>query len=183
MAEPKGGGRSARQGGWTDNCTVCRAPADRPCSGEGPLAEVTITPDNPLTDPNLRLHRAVAVAYRAHRLPATKISDRRGRHRAADRFSTFVRQDNSRPAWSHAQGVELSDGPNLPSRAWRSRAANCLDAHKPNTLSACSRGISFRSPGNCLPGEGMSCAFMVRMLLAAHPPAQCFSSRVGENGT
>jgi hypothetical protein len=58
-----------------------------------------------------------------------------------------------------------------------------LDAHKPNTLSACSWVISFRSPGNCLPGEGMSCAVKVRMLLAGHPPAQRFSSRVAEDGT
>ncbi|MFL5137593.1 MAG: hypothetical protein ACJ8C9_02910 [Microvirga sp.] len=36
-----------------------------------------------------------------------KTLDRRGRQRAANRFGTLERQDNSRPAWSHAQGVAL----------------------------------------------------------------------------
>jgi hypothetical protein len=49
------------------------------------------------------------------------------------------------PAWTHAQRPE--------GRAWGSRERTMLDAHKPKTLSACSRVISFRSPGNCHPAR------------------------------
>ena len=45
-----------------------------------------------------------------------------------------------------------------------------LDAHKPNTLSACSRVVSFRSSGNCLPGEGPS--FFVELA-----PSRCGSRK------